>query len=189
MRALEEHEMLQRIGVKRRELHHHARGQVARIERKVGAPEARAAAERAGDVPHGRKVTHLLDRHRRAAPASSGARRRTPRSLSPSSVRVAQARGGVEIGAHEIVFELGRLVERVQSASRCRSGLSAATSFIGSSALSLRPRAHGTRALTAYASCQAVACSRVSRKRMSGQRSSISCRLTREGARYTSAPL
>ncbi len=34
----------------------------------------------------------------------------------------------------------------------------------------------------------AARCSRVSRKSRSGQRSSVSCRLTRVGARYTSAP-
>ena len=55
--------MLQRVGVEGRELDHHARRQLARIEREVAAADARTAAERRGDVPHRGEVTHLLDGH------------------------------------------------------------------------------------------------------------------------------
>ena len=60
-RPLEVDEVLQDIGVEGRELHDNTRRQIARFERKVGASEARLAAESGCDVPHGCEMAHLLD--------------------------------------------------------------------------------------------------------------------------------
>ena len=70
-RALQEDEMLQHRFAERRELHDDARGQIARVERKIGASEPRRPADGSGDVPHRREVAHLVDRHidDRAPPA------------------------------------------------------------------------------------------------------------------------
>ena len=53
--------MLQHRRIEWRELHDHARRQIAEIEREVAAAEAWRGAERGGDIPHGAEVPHLLD--------------------------------------------------------------------------------------------------------------------------------
>ena len=113
VRALEEHKVLQRLGIEGRELHRHARRQVTRIKREIGAPDARCPAQRRGDIPHGRQVSHLVDRHRQEhlLPAPHGGGLRRTESLARP---VLEADGRVQVGTHEVVLKLGCLVEGMQ---------------------------------------------------------------------------
>src|SRR6185437_10999785 len=90
-------------------------------EREIGAADARAAAERRGDVPHRQQVPHLLDRdiEQHAAPAAY--RRRLGR-IQALPLAVLQAEGGIQVGAHEVVLELGGLVQAVDEDLALRQG-------------------------------------------------------------------
>ncbi len=61
-RAFQMDEVLQGLGIERRELDDDAGRQVAQVEREIRATQARRAAERGADVPHGDQMTHLLAR-------------------------------------------------------------------------------------------------------------------------------
>jgi hypothetical protein len=62
--------------------------------------------------PHRREVAHLVDRHRHdfPAPARDGIGLRAAQPF----VGGLQAERRIQIGAHEVVLDLGRLVERMQ---------------------------------------------------------------------------
>jgi len=106
------HEVLQRLFVKRGQLHHDPGGEKPRIERKVLAPEARLTGNTGRDVPHRHQVAHFIDGDidDRPPPALYGFG-----LLGAQAFRFAvlQREGGVEVGAHQIVLELRRLLERV----------------------------------------------------------------------------
>lgn len=112
-RTLEIDEVLQSVRIERRELHDHAGGQVARVDREIAAPDARAAAERGSDVPNGREMRHLLDRdvEQRLAPAG---RRCRLVGREPIVRAAPEAESRVQVRAHEIVLELAGFIERVQ---------------------------------------------------------------------------
>ena len=75
--------MLQHRLAERREPDHHARRQAPGSSGKLPPPEARAAAQRRGDVPHRGEMPHLLDRDLEdgAAPARHGLRFRARQSF------------------------------------------------------------------------------------------------------------
>ena len=122
VRPLEKDEMLHDLFAEGRELDDDSGGQRARVERKIAAAEARRAAERRRDVPHRREMPHLLERdaHDRAAPARNGLGFALRQTFGRS---VAQTEGRIEIRAHQVVLELGGLVERVHEplTRRCRN--------------------------------------------------------------------
>ena len=178
VRALEIHEVLQGLGIEWCELDHHARRQVARVEGKVGAADARTRPERRSDVPHGREVSHLLDRDRQQhlPPALDGRGFLRRQSVA---LAVLQAEGGVQIGTHEVVLELCRFAERADEVLALRGrSIRAAIVHMASG-----PEHLCCTKLRRAALPNQLACSRVSRKLTSGQRSRVSSRLTREGAR------
>ena len=113
VRPLEVDEVLQHRLAERRELDDDAGRQTAGIEREVAATEARRAAERGGDVPHRGEVPHLLDRHLEDRRGASARRRRLRRRAAPPRCPLLQAERRVEIRAHQVVLELGGLVELV----------------------------------------------------------------------------
>ncbi len=109
--------MLQHRLIERRQLHHHARRQIAGIDREIAAAETRCAAECGGDVPHGAEMPHLLDGDLDDGPTPA----RGGRGLlgSEAVLGILQAEGRIEIGAHQIVLELGGFVEPVNQLLAC----------------------------------------------------------------------
>ena len=80
---------------------------------KFAAAKARRAAQRGGDVPHRRQMPHLLDRHldQLAAPAAHGGDFLRAQALG---LAVLETEGRIQVGAHQVVLELRRLVQRMQ---------------------------------------------------------------------------
>src|SRR6202035_4062752 len=117
------------------------------------------------------------------APYGRGFRRAEPLALT-----VLQAGRGVQVRAHEVVLELGRLVKRVNENFALREG-GGQGNVVHRTSVAYVAQIRAPRHTLQIAALQVAACSRVVRKMMPGQRSSVSCRFTREGARYTSAPL
>ena len=103
--------MLKNILVERRQLHDDPGRQVSRIKGEIWPPEPRLTAQRRGDVPYGRQMPHLLDGDLNDLLAPAPDRFRL--YLRQSLVRRLQAEGGVQVSTHQVVFEFGRLVERM----------------------------------------------------------------------------
>ncbi len=106
--------MLQGRAGERSELHNNAGRQETGIERKVRATETGRATQRRGDIPDSGEMSHLLDRHfyQHAAPSLYGVGLLCGQAVN---FAILQAEGCVEVGAHEIVLELGGLVEGMES--------------------------------------------------------------------------
>jgi len=104
------YEMLKGIMSEGRQLDDDSGGQTAGTERKVVTPEGWRAAESGRDVPDCREVTHLLDSdaENRGSPTLDSLRLLDGQ---PPVVASFQTEGGVEIGAHQIVFELRGFAE------------------------------------------------------------------------------
>jgi len=70
------------------------------------------AADGGRQVPHGDEMPHLLDGDIKngAPPALHG---RNLFGIEPLVCLVLQAEGGAEVGAHQVVFEFGRLMKRM----------------------------------------------------------------------------
>jgi hypothetical protein len=118
-RAFQMYKMLQRRGVERRQPDDDTGRQVARIEWKIRAPEPWRAAERGGDVPYRDQVTHLLrrDGNDRCAPTLHGLELRRSQSFVRAGL---QRKRRVQIGAHQAVFELRGLAQRVKQVLAAR---------------------------------------------------------------------
>ena len=116
--------MLQNGGTERGQFHPDPRRQEPGVEREIGATEARHAAKCRGDVPDGGEVAHFIDGNAKdlLAPAAGGGGLGLAQALG--RLRLETERG-VEVGAHQVVLDLGRLVQRVheQLARRVPQGL------------------------------------------------------------------
>lgn len=91
----------------------HETGRIGpRVDREVRAIEVRSAAQRAREVPDEREVRHLFEYHR------DDARSPTLHGLflldRPARIRPLEAEGCVEVAAHELVLDLGGLVEPIE---------------------------------------------------------------------------
>ena len=120
-RPLEVDEVLQHRLAERRQSNYHVGRKPAGVEWKIHAAEAWRTAERRGDVPHGGEMAHLLDGHAEnlAAPAGRGIGFRGRQAFLFTGL---QAEGGVQVGAHQVVLELGGFVQLVyQRFARYRS--------------------------------------------------------------------
>jgi hypothetical protein len=112
LRALEEHEVAQRLFAERHQGQVHARGVMAGGVGEVRPGHVRGSADGGQQVLHQRQVQHLLGGHVRdlLAPSLDGFLLVCGEALV---LRLLQAEGRVQVLAHDAVLEFGGLAEHV----------------------------------------------------------------------------
>ncbi len=112
LRALEKLEVLDGLGAEGLQPDDEAGRIRPGIDREGRPGRGQRAAERVGQITDEREVRHLLEHHRHDGVAP--ALHRVALLVAPARLDPLEAERGVEVAAHQVMLDLGRLVQPVQ---------------------------------------------------------------------------